>query len=367
MFGYLFGMVGILAGLTVGPYFVFGRLCTLYGLPAKKPRCRVLRGIAAAGVLALSYLWRMVGLVAIHLVVIFALTELAAVFVRRLWKSPGRGRAALGKLYRTGLVPLALTAALLCWGGWNMSHVLKTEYTVASDKLRGSYQVVFFSDTHFGTVQSAAIVERMVAEVSALQPDAVILGGDMVEEGTSKAAMEEAFRLFGSIDATYGVYYVYGNHDRQHYTKDPSYTPQELAAIIEANGITILQDSWVELGEELTLAGRDDRGNRRDRASSEELLAGVDRGRYVMVADHQPEEAEENAAQGVDLQLSGHTHAGQLWPIGVITTLVGKMNYGQYEKDGCRVIVSSGVTGWGFPVRTQGKCEYVVVNLTGKQ
>lgn len=366
MTGFMIGMIGCLAMILVSVYWMLGRFCTFYGLPTKKPLCRVLRGVAAVAALGLSYCWRMVGLVAVHLAAIFLLTELFALLLRHVWKSSGRGRTVCGKIYRTGLIPILLTVAVLGWGGWNMARVIRTDYALTSEKLTGSYRVVFLSDTHFGTIQSTAIVERAVGEISALQPDVVILGGDMVEEATTKAAMEEAFRLFGSIDATYGVYYVYGNHDQQHYTKNPAYTPQELAATIQANGITILQDDWVELGEELVLAGRDDRGNRRDRATSEELLAGADGGRYVMVADHQPEEAEENAAQGADLQLSGHTHAGQLWPIGVVTTLTGGLNYGRYEVDGCQVIVSSGVTGWGFPIRTQGRCEYVVVELAGK-
>ena len=84
---------------------------------------------------------------------------------------------------------------------------------------------------------------------------------------------------------------------------------------------------------------------------------------YVVLLDHQPVQSEENARQGVDLQLSGHTHAGQLIPIGYINALTGALNYGEYERGGCKVIVSSGMAGWGFPFRTQEKCEYVVIHL----
>lgn len=79
--------------------------------------------------------------------------------------------------------------------------------------------------------------------------------------------------------------------------------------------------------------------------------------------DHQPVEAEEDNAQGIDLALSGHTHAGQIWPVGHLSELGGVLNYGEYQEGDCKVIVSSGFTGWGYSVRTEGHCEYVVVNV----
>ncbi|MFR5087844.1 MAG: hypothetical protein ACLTDT_09920 [Clostridium sp.] len=72
---------------------------------------------------------------------------------------------------------------------------------------------------------------------------------------------------------------------------------------------------------------------------------------------------EENAQAGVDLELSGHTHAGQIWPIGHFTEMAGQLNYGLYQRGSCKVIVSSGEAGWGYSMRTQEHCEYVMINL----
>ena len=83
----------------------------------------------------------------------------------------------------------------------------------------------------------------------------------------------------------------------------------------------------------------------------------------MILADHQPVQIEENVRQGVDLQLSGHTHAGQFFPIGYMNTLFGTYNYGMFEIEESQAIVSSGMGGWGFPFRTQGICEYVEVCL----
>ena len=71
-----------------------------------------------------------------------------------------------------------------------------------------------------------------------------------------------------------------------------------------------------------------------------------------------------NDAQGVDLDVSGHTHAGQIWPVGWLSELTGVLNYGEYQSGDCKVIVSSGFTGWGYPLRTEGHCEYVIIHLS---
>ena len=171
--------------------------------------------------------------------------------------------------------------------------------------------------------------------------------------------------MFGGMKSQYGVYYVYGNHDRQPYTNNRSYTDEELENAILAGGITILEDGYTEINDDLVLAGRGDAawGNVSGRASTEEILEGVDRNKYIILADHQPIEAEENDAQGVDLELSGHTHAGQIWPTGLLTELSGGLNYGKYQVGNCNVVVSSGFAGWGYPIRTGKHSEYVIVTI----
>ena len=95
--------------------------------------------------------------------------------------------------------------------------------------------------------------------------------------------------------------------------------------------------------------------------------AAVDQERYYIVADHQPRDMDENASAGYDLMLSGHTHAGQMWPVGLFTTLFdrGTVNYGQKSFGDMELIVSSGMAGWGYPLRTGKHSEFVVVNIAG--
>ncbi|MDE6907164.1 MAG: metallophosphoesterase [Lachnospiraceae bacterium] len=328
---------------------------------------------AAFFVVWLCSVWSTAGLIAVHLLALTGILEISAFMVGRIGKShrDAGWYQVLRRIYRSGLVPILVTCVMMGYGYCTMRQIVRTEYTVESDKLQSDYQVVLITDTHYGTVQSPDLLFEKIEEINALHPDFVILGGDIVEEGTSKEAMEEAFQVFGKLESTYGTYYVYGNHDRQRYrdaaSKPREYTEDELEQAIEVNGITILRDRWTAIGTDVALAGREDVTSPSGRASSEELLKDIDRSRFIIVADHQPVGAEENAAAGVDLELSGHTHAGQIFPIGYFTELFGGMNYGEYQEGDCRVIVSSGTTGWGFPIRTQGKCEYVVVHLRRQQ
>ena len=132
-----------------------------------------------------------------------------------------------------------------------------------------------------------------------------------------------------------------------------------------------MEDETLTLGDELTLTGRRDRSDaamdgimREDPA---ELLKGTKDGAFHIVADHQPRGMEENAEGGYDLMLSGHTHAGQIWPVGLFTTLLDKetINYGEERFGTMEAIVSSGIAGWGYPLRTGKHSEYVLVHIEG--
>lgn len=359
-------MFGIMLFLLLGSfYWVTGRALSLYRVDIKKKAIRILRIILALLLGGLCAVWRTGLVVMLYLAIVIILTDAAAYLIRHVVKN--RETAVYkqaARIYRTGVLQLFLVCLICGYGCYNMGHPVKTEYTLTSDKLSRNYDMVLLTDTHYGTIQKPQVLQKTIGEINGLKPDFVILGGDIVEEGTSKNAMKEAFQVLGNLRSTYGTYYVYGNHDRQNYTNAPAYTEEELAGEIEKNGIAILKDAYRAINEEVTLAGREDAGQGDSgRLSSETLLEGADRDHYIIMADHQPAGSEENAAQGVDLQLSGHTHAGQIFPVGSFLELSGGLTYGQYREGSCHIIVSSGFAGWGFPLRTQKRSEYVVIHL----
>lgn len=363
-------------------YFYVRRLLAFWKPEMEKRRARLLNVVFALVFAALcSNFWSARTMVILHLLAVAFLVELFAALLRLFFRRRNRTEreehrkegwkknrllGAAGFLCRCGLLPVLITAAMLGYGAFNMGRIVRTEYRVETGRRMGrSYKLVLITDTHYGTIQDKELLRKTAEEIDGEGPDLVVLAGDIVEEGTSKEDMEEVFRVLGGIGSRYGVYYVYGNHDRQPYTDRPTYADSELAEAIRENGITILEDEAVELGEDLLLSGRADAawGNVTGRVSPEEILKDADRDRFIIMADHQPVGVSENAAAGVDLLISGHTHAGQMWPIGVFSELFGTLNYGEYREGDCRIIVSSGFTGWGYPFRTEEHCEYVVIRL----
>lgn len=352
--------------LLLGLYWLTGRIFTLFGvIQIGKWKVRAIRILLSILLCIICLLWDAGGIVAVHLIILYALMDLIAIVVRRVCKKKNsKIYLILKKSYHLCMFPIVVTGLLLTYGSYNMNQIQRTEYKVTSGKLKNDYKIIFISDTHYGTVQKPDIIKEKIREIKKIEPDLMILGGDIVEEGTTKEEMREVFRLFSGIKPRYGIYYIYGNHDRQMYAPHPSYTDKELENSLKENGITALKDDCISLGTDLLIAGREDisRG-RESREDTGKILKGNPENRYVILADHQPVQIEENVRQGVDLQLSGHTHAGQFFPIGYMNTLFGTCNYGMFEIGESQAIVSSGMGGWGFPFRTQGICEYVEICL----
>ena len=252
-----------------------------------------------------------------------------------------------------------------------MNHIELTEYNLTTDKIDNkSYSILFISDVHYGTVQNTQLVKDSILKMNNLKPDIVLLGGDIVDERTTKDSMQEIFEELGKINSTYGTYYIFGNHDRQPYTSDyengnRTFTDSDLNQSIEKNGIKILNDDKITINNDIVLVGRSDAEweDSINRTDVNEILNESDLSKYIVVLDHQPVEYEENAQEGVDLQLSGHTHGGQVFPYGMIYDLSCRLNYGEYEIKDMKQIVSSGLTGWGWPMRNEAKCEYVLINI----
>ncbi len=121
------------------------------------------------------------------------------------------------------------------------------------------------------------------------------------------------------------------------------------------------------IGEGMYVAGREDRSSGqfggKKRKAIEELLSGLDRARPLILMDHQPFHLEEAERCGVDLQLSGHTHHGQLWPLNFITRAVYEVSMGYRRKGGTHVYVSNGVGTWGPPVRIGNRPEILRITL----
>jgi uncharacterized protein len=224
-----------------------------------------------------------------------------------------------------------------------------------------SLRVALLSDIHLGTIVGRKRLESMLETVHSLDPDLILLAGDIVDEDLGPVIKENIGETLRTITAPMGVFGITGNHE---YIGGAA----KAVAYLEAHGITMLRDSTVVLPHGITLVGREDRSSRQfggaQRKPLEILLDGVRRDRPIILMDHQPFDLDSVARAGVDLQVSGHTHHGQLWPFNYITEMVYEKSWGYLRKGESQFYVSSGVGSWGPPLRLGNRPEIVELTLT---
>ena len=227
-----------------------------------------------------------------------------------------------------------------------------------------SLRVVAASDIHLGTIIGRHRFEKIVARINSLNPDLILLPGDIVDEDLAPVVKGNLGETLRTLRSRYGVYAVTGNHE---YIGGA----EEAVAYLSEHGVTVLRDSTAKLDNGLTIVGREDRSimqfSGRRRRSLADIMADVDLSSPVILMDHQPFGLGEAAAAGVDLQLSGHTHHGQLWPFNFITTAIYELSWGYAQIGKTHYYVSSGVGTWGPPVRLGNRPEIVFITLTGGQ
>jgi hypothetical protein len=223
-----------------------------------------------------------------------------------------------------------------------------------------SLNIAVASDIHLGTIVCKSKLERIVQHINSLNPDLVLLPGDVVDEDIGPVIRNNLGETLRKIRSKYGVFAITGNHE---YIGGVEPACKYLAE----HGITMLRDTWVKIGDSLYVVGREDISIRgftgKTRKPLSELMAEVDKSYPVILMDHQPFRLEEAEINGVDLQLSGHTHHGQLWPFNFVTKKVYELSWGYKKKGNTHYYVSCGVGTWGPPIRTGNRPEIINIKL----
>lgn len=307
-------------------------------------------------------LFNMIGLFFMHFIFLSLLIDLIYLCVKKIIKNK-----KIISLYNSSLIPLLLTILVMIYGLFNIRNIIETRYTIYTDKNIGEeLEILFIADSHFGDVFKKEELNKVKKRLDKVNADIVIIGGDIVDESTSKKDMEYIFSVFGDIKNKSGIYYVYGNHDRQLYSNKPKYSEIELIDTIKKNNINILDDNYISFKDNFIIAGRDDFSVGRD--SLNNVLKNVSKDDYLIVVDHQPLNYDENVKNNVDLIVSGHTHGGQIFPVELFIKLLhtADLSYGYKDYKGLDAVVTSGLVGWGYPIRTSHHSEYVVISIKEK-
>ncbi len=212
------------------------------------------------------------------------------------------------------------------------------------------------SDLHVGPTIGRKIVEKLVQQANELKPDIIAITGDLVD-GTVKD-LAHAIEPLGNLKAKHGIFFVTGNHE--YYSGADSWI-EELTRL----GIRVLRNERVQIGEgedSFDLAGIDDHTAHRYSDSHgvdfEKIVEGRDTNRELILLAHQPRDIHAAEKAGVGLQLSGHTHGGQIWPFGFLVKLVQPYLAGLYQHSPqIQIYVSRGTGYWGPPMRLGADAE----------
>jgi len=227
------------------------------------------------------------------------------------------------------------------------------------DRRADGLRVAVIADLHVGPLYGRRQVERVVEIVNSLEPDLVTVVGDLVstEVGAVRADAEPLRRML----SRYGTFFVTGNHEYYHGYEEWLEAADDL-------GLRVLRNERVEIvhqGGALDLAGVNDREGSRydDPPDYAAALGDRDPSRPVVLLAHQPVQVHRAAEYGVDLQLSGHTHGGQLFPFDALVRLEQPMVSGLKEIDGTQVYVTDGAGFWGPPMRVGADPDVTLLEL----
>ena len=365
--------VGVFVAIPIAVYFFFfiKRAIGYFFPDLKKQISLSVSAVSAVAIgLTSTDIFGFPAVFVLH-VIFFSLICRFINFILKMIKNGAASRAKIWQmLYKSGALALAFTLAFSLYGYINLHNVVATEYKIATEKdIRAEgYRVILIADVHYGVSVDDETLARICDEIESLSPDMVLLCGDIVDNNTTTEEMKFMFSEFGSIKSEFGTFYVHGNHDKPFGFAgfESEFSEDLLTSTIKNSNITILTDDIIEIGGDMLLVGRND-ASERGRMDIEKLLEGANGEKFILTLDHQPRDYENIAASKTDLVLSGHTHAGQIWPVGQIQEIFNMNDevYGHGFIDGdTQFIVTSGFAGWKYPIKTAASAEYAVIDIT---
>lgn len=272
-------------------------------------------------------------------------------------KDPEKTRRAIS------IIVSVFVLVMVVAGFINSRMITVKKYNINLNKKAGelkSLNIVMASDLHLGTINGKSFAYRVVDKINKLKPDIILFAGDIIDEDIKPVLRDNVGEALLELKSNYGVYGITGNHE---------YIGGVDAAVeyLKNHNITMIRDTYVNVENSFYVVGREDRDSKRfagyNRKPLNEILEGVDKSLPVILMDHQPFQLSGARNNGIDLQLSGHTHNGQLWPINYIVKKIYELPWGFKLIGNTYYYVSCGVGGWGPPVRIGSLPEIINIKL----
>lgn len=262
-----------------------------------------------------------------------------------------------------GVAVAGLSLVLLIYGYWNSHNAKIKSYAVSLNKPAAApFRIAAVSDIHIGADMSAARLAKIADRINGFSPSLIFIAGDTIDHDIRDFS-EKHKEAFKKLSAPYGVYAVMGNHE--YYSGDPD----EIIDVFNQAGMTVLKDEaeYIEaLG--VYVLGRDSlrhtNSDGSERKSIDELAPLIeDKEKPVIILDHVPKGTKDGEKIGADIQISGHTHDGQFFPVNFIVRAMYPLSSGMLDINGFHFFVSSGLGLWGPPMRVGTDSEILIIDV----
>lgn len=266
----------------------------------------------------------------------------------------------------TALVVLAVVGLVVFLGNLNKRDIqIKTlEITLPKGESKLSeLNIALASDIHLSPIDGERLLTRIIDKINSVNPDIVLLAGDIVDD-KAKVLEDRGIGIsFNNLKPKYGIYSITGNHEFINGV-------ESCVRYAENFGIKFLRDDHLLIDSSFYIIGREDRSmpqfTGKQRKNLEEIVKDIPNNYPKILLDHTPFKLEEAEQNKIDLQLSGHTHHGQIWPANIITNMIYELSWGYMKKGNTNYYVSSGAGTWGPPVRTGSSSEIVNIKVKFK-
>ncbi len=287
-------------------------------------------------------------------------------------------------LAAAGVMILAAVMIFTVYGSIHARQIDTMDYAVTVDKAcagRKELKVALAADLHLGYNSGLSQVKKMVKQINRGKPDLVCIAGDIFDnEFRAVKDPEKIEKELRKIQSTYGTYACWGNHDIGEKilggftfgTKKAPDNDRQMEEFLSRSGIRLLDDKTILIGGSFYLAGRKNPSKAgkmgEQRRNAEDLLKDCDLTKPVIVMDHEPKELKQLSEAGADLDLSGHTHDGQIFPGNLVTGMMWENSCGYKKIGNMNSVVTSGAGVWGPPLRVGTKSEVcqITVRFSGK-
>jgi len=296
----------------------------------------------------------------LYLLLFFILTDLPYFFNRFFHYLP----STVAKRYRKiqVLSGYIIILCLIIYGNYQFRHPQIVEQKIEIDKKAGDYKhlkVVGVSDLHLGVTVDKERLAQFVNLINDQHPDLILIAGDLIDNNVLPLEQERMQDVINALQAPLGTYFCLGNHE---YLSGIDGSMN----FLRKTNLHLLVDTTVVINNSIQIIGRNDEQGNRHRKSLKKLVKNLDASLPLLLLDHEPFQLEQAEKYGIDLQFSGHTHQGQLFPNNLLIRRMYELSYGYMQKGNTHYYVSSGLGLWGPPLRIGTHSEVVVFDIEFK-